>query len=429
MTHFGMICPPATEHLNPMTTLGCELQKRGHRVSIINIIDVRSRVRAAGLEFIAIGKSDFPPGASRNLFDKLANLDGLEAFKYTVRQWMTNSAIAFLRDAPEAIQTAGINALLADQVSAEGSTIAEHSNIPLITVCSALMLNRDLSVPPFITSWNYDPTRLGILRNQAGYALLDRLNIPLLKIIRDYRSRWGLSLDRDRFEFYSSLAQICQQPREFEFPRLELPSYFHFTGPFSNSMSREPIAFPWEKLTGQPLIYAFLGRLPHQYLWIVQAIAQACVCFLNVQLVISLGGEASPESLPQLPGNPIVVDYSPQLELLPKAALTITHAGMNTVLESLSNGLPMVAIPITNDQPGVAARIAWTGTGEVVPLEKVSVENLRRAIQRVLREESYKNNALRLQESIKQAGGVTKAADIIEQTIATGKPVLARATN
>jgi UDP:flavonoid glycosyltransferase YjiC (YdhE family) len=84
----------------------------------------------------------------------------------------------------------------------------------------------------------------------------------------------------------------------------------------------------------------------------------------------------------------------------------------------------MVAIPITNDQPGVAARIAWTGTGEVVPLARLSVPRLRGAIQRVLTEESYKNNASRLQDAIARAGGVHRAADIVEQVISTGKPVL-----
>ena len=83
----------------------------------------------------------------------------------------------------------------------------------------------------------------------------------------------------------------------------------------------------------------------------------------------------------------------------------------------------MVAIPITNDQPGVAARIAWTGTGKIVPFGKVSVEKLQKAIKRVLTEDSYKKNALRLQEAIRRAGGVNRAADIIEQVISTGKPV------
>jgi len=99
---------------------------------------------------------------------------------------------------------------------------------------------------------------------------------------------------------------------------------------------------------------------------------------------------------------------------------------MNTTLESLNNGVPMVAIPIANDQPGIASRIAWTGTGEVVPLKHLKASNLRRAIERVLTENSYKKNALKLQEGIKRAGGVKKAADIVEQVVATGKPVIQR---
>jgi MGT family glycosyltransferase len=118
-----------------------------------------------------------------------------------------------------------------------------------------------------------------------------------------------------------------------------------------------------------------------------------------------------------------VVGYAPQLELLKKTTLTITHAGLNTALESLSNGVPMVAIPITNDQPGVAARLTWTGAGEFVPLSRLNVPKLRAVIQQVLTEDSYKNHASRLQDAIARAGGVSRAADIIEQVISTGKAV------
>jgi UDP:flavonoid glycosyltransferase YjiC (YdhE family) len=92
-------------------------------------------------------------------------------------------------------------------------------------------------------------------------------------------------------------------------------------------------------------------------------------------------------------------------------------------MECLKNGVPMVAIPVTNDQPGVAARIAWTGAGECVPLSRLSVPRLRIAVQKVLTEDSYKQNALRLQEAIRRAGGVSRAADIIEQVVSTKKPV------
>jgi UDP:flavonoid glycosyltransferase YjiC (YdhE family) len=97
---------------------------------------------------------------------------------------------------------------------------------------------------------------------------------------------------------------------------------------------------------------------------------------------------------------------------------------MNTTLESLSNGVPMVAIPIANDQPGVASRIVWSGCGEAIPVKKVNVDNLRTAIKKVLTEDSYRKNALQLQEAIKKAGGTKRAIDIVEQAVSTGKPVL-----
>ena len=425
MTHFGIICPAATGHLNPMTTLGYELKQRGHRVTVVGIEDARQKAEAAGLEFQTVGKSDFPPGSTKELFTQLGNLSGLEALQYTLDS-IANTAKMYLRDAPEAVKSSNIEALLIDQASPEGGTVAEHLNIPFVSVCSAIMLNREINVPPFSTLWNYDPSPSGLERNRLGYEKVNSLGKSLRQVISDYRTSWNLPPYDAPNQNYSSLAQICQQPAEFEFPRQELPDCFHFTGSFSNPQSRESVPFPYDRLTGQPLVYASLGTVQNRLLWIFEAIAEACQD-LDVQLVIALGGGTSPESLPKLPGKAIVVGYAPQLELLPKAALTITHAGMNTTLESLSHGVPMVAIPITNDQPGVAARIAWTGTGEVIPLEQASVEKLHQVIQRVLTEKSYKENALKLQKANERGGGVRKAAHIIEQVVTTGKPVLATA--
>lgn len=181
--------------------------------------------------------------------------------------------------------------------------------------------------------------------------------------------------------------------------------------------------FPWEALNGRPLIYASLGTIQNQQLEVFARIAEAC-SHLDAQLVIALGGGSSASALPPLPGAPLVVDFAPQLELLQRAALTITHAGLNTVLESLSCAVPMVAIPIANDQPGVAARIAWTGTGAVVPLRRLSEPRLRRAIDQVWNDPACRANAQRLQQAIARAGGVGRAADIVEQVIRSGRPVM-----
>ena len=222
---------------------------------------------------------------------------------------------------------------------------------------------------------------------------------------------------------YSKLAQLSEQPAEFEFPRANLPLHFHFTGPYHSSIGRENISFPWDKLTGQPLVYASMGTIQNRLLPVFEAIAVACVG-LNVQLVISLGGGIPLKATSTLPGNPLVVGYAPQLEVLKRASLTITHAGLNTVLESLTCGVPMVAIPIANDQPGIAARIVWAGVGEMIPISQLTVASLQSVIHQVLTQDSYRLQTLRLQSAIQNSGGVNQAANIIESVIATGKPAL-----
>lgn len=372
---------------------------------------------AAGLGFKAIAQTEYPPGHTKEILDKLSSLKGINAMRFTVDA-VVNGAKILLVYAPEVIENLAIEALLVDQASCEGGTIAEHCRISFVSVCSAIMLNEEISVPPYITNWDYDTSWQGIIRNRIGYAALRFGRKPLLNIINRYRRQWSLQPLLQIDEAYSQLAQICQQPKEFEFPRQELPEVFHFTGSFNTLQSRKLADFPYDKLTGQSLIYASLGTVQNRWLRIFENIIEAC-SELDVQLVIALGGGLNPESLAgSVEGtNTIVVGYAPQLELLQKADLTITHAGMNTALESLSYGVPMVAIPITNDQPGVAARIAWSGTGERISPSKANAKKLQTTIQQVLSDDSYKKNALKLQQAIQQAGGQKKAADIIEQVI------------
>jgi len=422
MTHYGLICPASTGHLNTMLPLGKELQRRGHQVTLIGTLDAESATLTAGLEFKAIGEADFPLGSITQTFTQLGKLSGQAALQYTIST-LRDLALVLLRDGPEVIKSIGIEALLVDQVSPEGGTIADFLDIPFISICSAVVMNRETSIPPNVTNWDYNPSLLGQLRNRLGYKTLSRIVQPITNVINDYRDQWKLPIPKSPNERYSQLAQISQQPAELEFPRQQLPACFHFTGPFHSPVGRISSNFPYEKLTGQRLIYASMGTIQNRLIFF-QQIAEVC-SELDVQLVISLGGSAKPESLQGLLGNPLVVEYAPQLELLQKSALTITPGGMNTTLECLTNAVPMVAIPIANDQPGVASRIAWSGCGESIPLKKLSVSKLKTAIQKVLTEDSYKQNAVRLQEAIQRAGGVSRAADIIEQAISTGKPVLA----
>ena len=105
------------------------------------------------------------------------------------------------------------------------------------------------------------------------------------------------------------------------------------------------------------------------------------------------------------------------MELLKRSALCITHAGLNTALESLTQGVPMVAIPVSIDQPGVAARIAHTKTGAYVPLRELSTIGLSTLIDDVLGNPKYRQNANKMREAIVRTNGLEKAADLLEQAL------------
>jgi len=246
-----------------------------------------------------------------------------------------------------------------------------------------------------------------------GLKLLKRVAWPVYKEVNAQRLRWGLAPLRQTVEGLSPLAQITQLPEALEFPMANKPEWLHYTGPFVDRQVREPVAFPWERLDGRPLVYGSLGTLQNGSDGTFQAIAEACAG-LDVQLVLSMGGGREPSELGELRGVPIVVRYAPQLELVRRAAVVVTRAGLNTTLESLAEGVPPVAIPMGNDQPGVAARIAYRGAGIVVPLRQVNPERLRRAIAETLRDERYRAAAQRLKTAIREADGLERAADLIE---------------
>src|SRR5262249_51246280 len=101
-----------------------------------------------------------------------------------------------------------------------------------------------------------------------------------------------------------------------------------------------------------------------------------------------------------------------------------THAGLNTALESLAAGVPMVAIPVGNDQPGVAARISWIGAGELLPVKQLSARRLRPLLEKVLHDPGYRASSRRWQAEIVRAEGLRRAAEIIEQVVKSQAPVL-----
>jgi zeaxanthin glucosyltransferase len=393
-----------------MTALARSLEQRGHSLVLFGIADVEGKVRAAGIEFRQIGQQDYPLGTLLKLDQQLCEKKGLNVFRFTVER-VKNYTRMILRDAPAAIQDSGVDVLLVDEADTAGA-VAEFLRLPYVSIaCFPPLVQSDL-IPPFVFGWKYSDGFFARLRNRIGGMLLSRFAAPVLAVLNEQRRTWGLPMLRHVSDMLSPLAQITQLPEALEFPVPNHPQ-LHYTGPFVDPQVRQPVSFPWEKLDGRPLIYASMGTLQNRLDNVFRTIAEACDG-LDAQLVISLGGGIRPEDLGPLPGNPLVVGYAPQLEILGRASAVITHAGLNTTLEALSEGVPLVAIPLGNDQPGVAARIAYRNAGVVVPLKKLSVNRLRRAVQAVLTDAKYKSAAKSLQAAIRNADGLKTATDLIE---------------
>jgi len=412
--NFGIITPPISGHLHPFGALGRELSERGHTATVFHIADLEERARAEELEFVPMGSSDHPRGSQPELLAKLAKLHGLRALRFTIAA-VAKTTEMMCREAPAAIKRAKIDALLVDQTEPAGGSIAEYLGIPFITICNALAMNPDPAVPPPFTPWSYNPSAWAQLRNRLGYGL-QRLAIkPVSDVITRYRREWKLPRVRRVEDSFSRIAQIGQQTKAFDFPRRALPASFHYVGPLRKG-KKKTTEFPWDKLDGRPLVYASLGTLQNRRWPIFNTFAEACAG-LDVQLVITHGGGLTEAEAQSFPGNPLVVGYAPQLEVLSKAALTLTHAGLNTVLDSLSHGVPMIAIPITYEQPAIAQRIRWSAVGEVLPMKALNPADLKARMRAVLSSAVLRRNAAAMREAIVEAGGVTRAADLIESVL------------
>jgi MGT family glycosyltransferase len=420
--HIALVCPEMHGHLNPMATLGRELAARGHRVSLAGSPRARPKAEACGFELLPVGVAEHDSGQTQRAVDRLAELKGLPALQHTVNM-LRDAVVVALRDLPGLLRHARVDAVVVDQVSPAGAAAADVLRLPQVIVCNALALHQEASVPPPLLGWPYRPGILGRVRNRLGNMLLRVVAGDMRRVLNRFRREHRLPPDEPG-SYRVGLAHIAQQPDFFDFPRLNLPRHFHYTGPWHNrNRDSETVPFPWEKLDGRPLIYASLGTLQNRLQHVFRAILDGCAD-QPVQVVLSLGRKDGLWNEP-IPPNAVVVPFAPQLTLLERSSLLITHAGLNTALEGLTVGLPMLCIPVTNDQPGVAQRVKWLGAGEILEPSKVTSARVRSLVQLLLKEAKYQETSRKYRERLlSTAPGTTLAANLIEQAFRTGKPVL-----
>jgi MGT family glycosyltransferase len=319
----------------------------------------------------------------------------------------------FLREGPTALARAGVDILIMDEIVLSGPTLAELLRLPYFVISTSVPHNFGWTAPRRISP---RPTFFGRVQNALLRVSILRMRGPVRRRLDRTRRQVGLGPIREIEKVFPALAYITQLPECIDLPRSALPRNFYYTGPFVDETTRRMVEFPWDRLDGRSVVYASLGTTRKSEPAIFRLTAEACDR-LDLQLVISLGGRRDPETLAGLPGDPVVVREAPQLELIKRADVVITHGGLNTALETLMEGKPMIVIPRFFDQPAVAARLERLGVAEVLPAERLSAKQIRVALAKVVSDPSYRKSAREVQAKVISARGLERAADVIEELL------------
>jgi len=348
-------------------------------------------------------------------------MQGENALQFTARVVLAQTE-AMLKSLPAIVQANGVDALVLDTGQRYAELGAMQLGMPYVHVSNSLHLDFSGYTPLCLYGWAHETTPAALARNREGVAKVVRLLQSSNASIRAYAGKVGLSIDwEDPGSTLSRLAWIAQVPRAFDFESSHWPPQFHHTGPFHDGKGRENVDFPWNRLTGEPLIYASMGTIMNGRVDVFRTIVAGVAKHKGTQLVLSIGDQLDSRQIGPVPSNAIIVKRAPQLELLKSSSVCITHAGLNTVLESLAQGVPQVAIPVTFDQPGVAARIADKQTGVVTSLDKLTADHLSTLLNEVLNDSTYRDNARKLQRAIAKASGLSVAADLVETSLGVTK--------
>ncbi|HEU5150554.1 MAG TPA: glycosyltransferase [Iamia sp.] len=419
--HLGALFSPVPGHLHPFAVLGRELARRGHTLTALNIPDVGPACEAQGMPFRAVGSDVVPVGSWERLWTPIAEATGLGAIRATAaaHRQVTRAMCAGI---PAVHEELGFDGLLVDEIQFQGRTIADHLGIPFATLAPFIPTVRTPgsdAPPPFLPFDRAGANPAKRLLNRAGYGVLEVLARPVMQETNEFARRWGLAPVRSVSDTVSSLLHMTQAPASLAFadPCADPPAPgergIHHLGSLLDD-ERPSVPFPWARLDGCPLVYVSLGTLQNQRPEIYATILDA-LDRLPVQGVVSLGRWRGGEAPPVRSDRHVVVDFAPQQEVIARAAAVVTHAGMNTTIEALAAGVPLVAVPITNDQPAVAKRVELEGAGVRVPLSRLRADRLEAALRTVLDDPALRAGARRLQGEIRAAGGVTRAADLVEQ--------------
>ncbi|TDU74906.1 glycosyltransferase [Streptomyces sp. KS 21] len=392
--------PPLAGHVNPTVAVGAELAARGHQVAwagpagaLARLLPTHARVLPAGEE---------TGGGYAALHDRWRDLRGVGALRFLWEEALVPLARAMVPGVTDAVRGFAPDLMVADQQALAGPVVARRLGIPWVTSAStSAELTRPFADFPKVGEW-VDEQISGFVTECGAEAEAGA---------NGAEGEDGAGWDP---RFSERLVLVFSTP-ELIGTQDGFPPHYAFVGPAFGTRPHPP-GFPWQRLDPERRrVLVSLGTLNQEaggpFYGAVLGAAERLAD--EVQLVL-----VAPAALiGAVPGNVLLMERVPQLDLLPHLDAVVCHGGHNTVCEALAYGLPLVVAPIRDDQPIVARQVVGAGAGVRVRFGRTRTEELRDALTAVLDDPGPRRAARRIQASFAAAGGASAAADRLEKLL------------
>lgn len=402
MAHIAFFILPAAGHVNPTLSVARELVARGHRVSYALSENYGERVLAAGAEFLpyAMDQDRFlatmvPQQDSAEYTDQQEFVNMMKWMLELTRQTLPRFEEHFDDDRPDVF--------VCDPSSFwSGHILAAKWGIPVIRSTPTYVANEHWSLhPPVDTAEEQqeDPETAELFGVIAG--LLAEHDVD--KSIGEFAA-----------EVHSGPA-LVYLPRAFQYAGETFGEEVGFVGPCTSANSFHG---DWEAPgTGRPLILISLGTLYNKQPEFFRACVEA-FADLEWDVVITHAGGVAEGELGDVPPHIQVYDFAPQGAVLEHATLMINHGGTSTVLQAVSEGVPVICVPQMAELHATATRVEQLGVGAKILRDDVTPERIRRTALALADDENVRAAVARLRGEIASAGGPAAAADAIEALLA-----------
>lgn len=394
MAKIAYVGLPAHGHTNPTLPVMKELVRRGHDVLYYNAESFRAKVTPTGVDFRPLPE---PMPTEREVSEALHEFINAALIISRMSPHLTRYLIAeFDREQPDLV--------IYDSVAMWGYIAARTNHVP--NIC-------------FITTFVLDGSQGAIgLGTMVRFLWSILPQAPkLLRWRRSMAQEFGKENSGGITEYADT--NIVFTSREFHPQNSFIDERFYFVGPSIEPSIRDG-KFPFEQLHKGQKIYVSLGTVNNLDVTFYREVYTAFADY-PAQFILSVGKHTQISQIGTAPDNFIIRNFVPQLDILQRVDAFITHGGMNSVHEGLYYSVPEVVVPQQFEQLLNGKRVAQTECGILLgdkrPYGRVTAPELRQALDKILNTALYRQNAQRMGQTLKDAGGYMRAVEEIEAYI------------